>query len=286
MEIKLDSVTYYNELNKKVIDDVTYDFYAGTVYGIIGPSGSGKSYLGKIISGLLKLEYGNIIYDNLTINDINQKKYVNYIKRQVGFLHENSEEQFIASTVYEELYSVLKKYNYKISQIDNRIQDVLKIVGLSENYVSRDPFTLSTGEMRKLALAKVLIYNPKVIVLDEPWIGLDAYEQKQLIKLIRRLKKRVNKTIIIITNNLEFLIQIADNVIVLERGSILKSGNKIDVFKDTRFLKKNNIQAPNTVLFSDIVLQKKKIKIGYRDQINDLIKDIYRYAEWGCGKND
>lgn len=286
MEIKLENISYYNKYNKKVLDDITYDFYAGTIYGIIGPSGSGKSYLGKMIAGLLKLEYGEINYNELTINGNNQKNNIKYIKRNVGFVYENNEEYFTSSTVYQELFNVIKEYQYKIDKADDRIQDVLKMVGLDDSYVTRDPFTLSTGEVRKLALAKVLIYNPKVIVLDEPWIGLDSYEQKQLIKLIRMLKKRANKTIIIITNNLEFLIKIVDNIIVLESGSILKSGNKIDVFKDTRFLKKNQIQVPNTILFSDLVLKKKKIKIGYRDQINDLIKDIYRYAQWGCDKNE
>lgn len=286
MEIKLENISYYNKSDKRVLDDITYNFYASTIYGIIGPSGSGKSYLGKMISGLLKLEYGEISYDELTINSSNQKDNIKYIKRNVGFVYENNEEYFTSSTVYQELFNIIKQYQYKMDKADERIQDVLKMVGLDDRYVARDPLTLSTGEMRKLALAKVLIHNPKVIILDEPWIGLDSYEQKQLIKLIRMLKKRANKTIIIITNNLEFLIKIADNIIVLENGSILKSGNKIDVFKDTRFLKKNHILVPNTILFSDLVLKKKNIKIGYRDQINDLIKDIYRYAQWGCDKNE
>ncbi|MEG0826697.1 MAG: energy-coupling factor ABC transporter ATP-binding protein [Bacilli bacterium] len=163
--------------------------------------------------------------------------------------------------------------------IKKLISDTLKMVDLDESLLQRDPFTLSSGEKRKLAIASILIYNPKIILMDEPTIGLDYKSRENLIKIIRNLKTEYKKTIIIVSNDVDLIHKISDYIYILKEGNLLLSGNKYDVFKNTKLLRENNINIPKLIEFSDYVLINKRIKIGYRDEINDLIKDIYRYAK-------
>ena len=153
------------------------------------------------------------------------------------------------------------------------------MVGLDQSYLNKNPFKLSNGEKRKLALAEVLILNPKVILLDEPTIGLDSKSKNDILKLLRLLKNRYNKTIIIATHDIEFIHKIVDYIYVLDNKEIVMEGDKYSIFKQEKKLNKIGIRVPYTISFSNKVLESKKIKIGYRDDINDLIKDIYRYVK-------
>lgn len=278
MEIRLENVCYLDKTSS--LQDISENFIENNVYGIIGPSGSGKSTFGKLLAGELILHEGHIYYDNLLIDsDSNRDKYVE-VQKKVGYVSE--EQEFIMPTVYEELAQKIKKQHYRESELEKRIFDALKMVGLSCTFISRNPRTLSTGEQRKLSLAIALICNPKVVILDEPIFGMDPFEQKKLIRLVRMLKMRYHKIVIIISNDLDFMLPVVDQILVMEDGKVKMNQAKYQVLKATRKLKNMGIQVPRMIEFSDIVLKKKKIKIGYRDHMNDLIKDIYRYAEWGC----
>ena len=278
MEIRLEHVSSFDQISS--LQDISEEFSANKVYGIIGKSGSGKSHFGKILAGRQPLQQGQIYYDNLLIQPISNHEQYLEIQKKVGYVAEDLD--FIMVTVFEELAKKIKEQHYRESELEKRVFDALKMVGLSHTFIDRNPRTLSTGEQRKLALAKALICNPKVVVLDEPSFGFDPFEQKKLAKLIRMLKIRYHKIVIIISNDLDFMLPVVDHILVMEDGKVKMNQAKYQVLKATRKLKNMGIQVPKMIEFSDIVLKKKKIKMGYRDQMNDLIKDIYRYAEWGC----
>lgn len=283
MEIKFCNVGYiYNKnniLEKTVLESINLNFSKGKIYSIIGKSGSGKTTILELINGLLLPTSGQIKEDSFVLENNSRIKNINDLRVKVGLVFQFPEEQFFCKTVKKEIEFGMNCFNYKTSMIDKRISDALLMVGLNDSYLDRDPLSLSHGEMRLVAIASILAFNPRVIVLDEPTIGLDSVSKKNLIRLIKLLKNRYNKTIIIVSHDTDLLLKITDEVNILENGKIVLSGDKYEVFSNEKVMKKNNIKVPSLIEFSNLVKKKKSIKLGYRDEINDLIKDIYRHVK-------
>lgn len=273
--MEINNISYFYK-NKPIFNDLSLDFKMGKIYGIIGKNGSGKTTLLEILAALRKIDNGNIILNSYSINkdtNINLNKF----RLEIGFVSQNPEEEFLADTVYEELELELKFYNYPRTKIYKRIIDSLILVGLNETYINRKIKTLSKNESKKISLAKSLVLNPDILIIDDADIYFSNI--KEYYKLLRMLKRRYNKTVIISSNNLEFIHKIVDYIYVLDNGKISLEGNKYDVFTKEKELKKIGLKVPKIIEFENTVLNKKNIKIGYRDEVNDLIKDIYRYVK-------
>lgn len=278
MEIKFNHVSF-NYGDKEVLKDIDVTIKEGKITGIVGRSGSGKTTMIQLINGLLSPTSGSVKVGNFLLQANSKINNINDLRFEVGMVFQFPEEQFFHTTVEKEIGFGLDNFNYKKDKKKERISEALFMVGLNDSYLKRDPFSLSNGEKRKIAIASILIFNPKVIIFDEPTIGLDFESKKSFIKLIKLLKRRYNKTIIISSHDTDFLHALVDEVIVLNNGKIALVGDKYEVFKRERALRKYGVSTPKLIEFSNKVLEKKKIKIGYRDEINDLIKDIYRYVK-------
>ena len=281
MEVKFNDVYYvYNEktpISKMVLGNINATFKEGTINGIIGKSGSGKTTLIELINALIIPTKGKIEVGSNVISKTRKIKNVNNLRYKIGLVFQIPEEQFFCNTVKEEIEFGMKYFKKSVKSIEKHISDALLMVGLDDSYLNRNPFTLSSGEMRKVAIASILAFNPKVIILDEPTIGLDNQSKKNLIKIIKLLKTRYKKTIIIVSNDTDFLLRLVDHIILLDKGKIVYDGNKYEVFKQD--LEKFGLKRPKIIEFEQMVLEKKNIKIGYRDDINDLMKDVYRYVK-------
>ncbi len=281
MEVKFNHVFYvYNEktpLSKMVLGDINATFKEGKITSIMGKSGSGKTTLIELINALIIPTKGNIQVGSRVISRTRKIKNINNLRYKIGLVFQVPEEQFFCKTVKEEIEFGMKYFNKSVKSIQKHISDALIMMGLDDSYLNRNPFTLSSGEMRKVAIASVLAFNPKVIILDEPTIGLDNKSKENLIKIIKLLKNRYKKTIIVVSNDTDLLLKISDHVILLDKGKIVLEGNKYDVFKQD--IEKYSLKRPKIIEFEQLVLEKKGIKIGYRDDINDLMKDVYRYVK-------
>ena len=260
MEIVLEKVNFTNKVfNTQILEDINLNIKTGLITTIVGASGSGKTTLAEIIDLLVIPSSGNVKYNS---------------KNKVGLVFQNPEEQFFASTVEKEIEFGLNYLNKDIYKIKKKVQDALIMVNLNPNYLNRNPFSLSCGEKRKVAIASVLAFNPEIIILDEPTLGLDKKSKKSLIKIIKLLKNRYNKTIIVITKDTELAHIISDEVVVLNDGKIVLQGNKYEVF--TEDISKYGLKKPKIIEFEQLVYKEKNIKLLYRDDINDLMKDVYR----------
>ena len=153
------------------------------------------------------------------------------------------------------------------------------MLGLDNIQLDRNINTLSNSEKILLKLALVLSINPKILIIDSVLDYLDSYHKKQLIKIIKKLKRRYQKTIIIISNDIDTMHKVIDYVYILSKGQIVLEGNKYEVFSKVQELKKYKLKVPQIIALENLVYENKKIKLGYRDDINDLLKDIYRNIE-------
>ena len=281
MEVKFNHVFYvYKEktpLSKIVLSNINTTFKEGKITSIMGKSGSGKTTLIELINALIIPSKGNIQVGSRVISKTRKIKNVNNLRYKIGLVFQVPEEQFFCKTVKEEIEFGMKYFNKSVKSIQKHISDALIMMELDDSYLNRNPFTLSSGEMRKVAIASVLAFNPKVIILDEPTIGLDNKSKENLIKIIKLLKNRYKKTIIVVSNDTDLLLKISDHVILLDKGKIVLEGNKYDVFKQD--IEKYSLKRPKIIEFEQLVLEQKGIKIGYRDDINDLMKDVYRYVK-------
>ncbi|MCI8545034.1 MAG: ATP-binding cassette domain-containing protein [Bacilli bacterium] len=281
MEIKYDSVYYSkNEntsLEKLILEDINLELKEGKINGIIGKCGSGKTTFLELMNVLLLPTLGSIQIGNYQMEKNCKIKDVNNLRVELGYVFGNPKHQFFLPTVREEIAFGMKQFSYKLDKIDSRISDSLKMVGLDDSYLERDPIKLSNGEMRKVAIASVLAFNPNILIFDEPTLGLDSISEKSFLKMLKLLKNKYHKTIVIVTHDVNMIHKIADYLFVFYEGKKVLEGTKYEVF-ESELLEQYEVVRPMIMEFSYQVLKKKGIKLGYRDDVNDLIKDIYRHV--------
>lgn len=251
MEIKLKNVNYNN-----LINNITYSFENEKITAIIGTSGSGKTVLSYLITGILEPTSGEI-----------------KVSDEIGYLFQNSEDQLFNNLVSEEISFGLANKKYDIKK---RVFDSLRMVGLTRDYYDRKIASLSDSEKVKVALASILSMNPKILILDEPTIYLDNRSILFLIRLIKKLKKDYHKTIIVISNDINFVYEIADNILLLNKGKIILKCPKDEITDNILKIKKGGMEIPKILEFILLVKKKKNIELTPTNDIKELMKDIYR----------
>ena len=262
MEITFDNMKIDTLFNCNLkFNDFLFNIDDKKITFIVGKSGSGKSRLLSFIEN----------------NAIEEGKIIKADVKKIGILRQNPKDFFFCNTIYQEILFALKKKRIRCDY-DKKIINSLKMVGLDRSYLNRSPFEISKGEQKKVSLAMVLACNPKLLILDEPFIDLDYASQNKMIKLFRMMKLKYGKTIIIATNNMDVALELADEIIGLKDGKIFFKGDKFDFFTDCQLLEKANLVEPKLIKFTNFVKDTKGINLEYRDDINDLMKDIYRFV--------
>ncbi len=174
------------------------------------------------------------------------------------------------NTVKEELLATKRSVKKTI--------DALKMVGLNKEILNCSFAEISASEQTKVLTAKALLTRSNTIILNDPTNKIDSFSKEKLSKLIKLMKLRYGKSIIIFSDDTDFLHKVVDYVIIMNDGNILLQGSKYEVFAAEEILNKYYIKIPKIMAFSKIVKAKKKINIGFRDDTSDLMKDIYRFA--------
>lgn len=265
-----------SNINYKILKNINMCFFNGYITSVIGSNGSGKTLLAEIIATIRKPDSGNLLIDSSSI-DLNSN-LIDYqkIRFDIGIVLQNIDAQLFQSTVFEHIAFQLDAYNYKKNE--KRIIDSLTMVGLDETFLNKKIKTLSNGEKFLVALAGILSYNPKVIILDDPTSFLDHKRTLMILKLLKTIKVKYKKTIVIFSNDVDFVYEISDYVYVLNKGKLVLHGDKYKLFNDKR-IEKYNIELPDIVKLTQEFRSKSRCNIPNRDNIDDLIKDIYFYVE-------
>ncbi len=182
---------------------------------IMGQNGAGKTTLIKHFNGLLKPTKGNVLVDCSNTRDLSVAK----LARKVGFVFQNPDNQLFCETVEEEVAFALKNFGFEKSKLEGRVTWALNLLGLME-YRKTSPFMLSGGERKRVALASVLAWNPKYLVMDEPTIGQD-YEQKEKLRQFIVQLNAQGKAVVVVTHDVEFVAECTPRVILMANGKIV-----------------------------------------------------------------
>lgn len=267
MEIIFKDVTYSGILKK--INLVLKD---GEVTSIVGKNGSGKTaFLDLIFNYNLKKE-GNIIIDNIDINSKTTKKNLQKTKSNIIYLKQDFSNQLYCLSILDDIKQNLTNIDYE------KLNELLKMFNLSSDILKKNYLEISEGEKKKILLIIIFMSKNKIILLDDPTNDLDQKGISTLIKLLKK-EKRSGKIIIISSADHEFILNIADKIILIDNKKMIEINNKYDFFTNEKLLNKCRMFMPKVLEFRETVLKIKNKKLLYRDNINDLIKDIYRYVK-------
>ncbi len=245
------------------IRDVCLKIEKGELVGIIGHTGSGKSTLIQHFNGLLKGSSGVVLLDGKDIWE--DKKNIRDVRFRVGICFQYPEYQLFEETVYKDIAFGPRNMKLPEEEIDKRIKEVIRFVGLDESYLEKSPFDLSGGEKRRVAIAGVMAMEPQVLILDEPCAGLDPKGRETILSLIRNYQKNTGSTVLVVSHSMEDISKIATKVLVMNESKLAYYDTVDGVFSHAEELRSMGLNIPQlTQLF--LKLKEK----GY-----DVRTDIY-----------
>ena len=263
----------YDKNAPYVLKDVSFSVDKNDFIALIGRSGSGKSTLINHLNGLIKADSGEIIYNEKNIYD---KDFdLTGLRFKCGLVFQYPEYQLFAETVIEDvMFGAIKKGMTRDMAYEKALS-ALKYLNI-DSLKNEVPFNLSGGEKRKAAFAGVFVMDPDIFIFDEPDAGLDSMSKRHFYEMLVDLNKNKDKTIIVITHNLDDVIEYANKAILIDHGSILKTGTPVDVLSDDAIMKKCELVKPYSIEIYNY-LNERNIKID-RSKLNydNLVKELYR----------
>ena len=239
---------------------------------ILGPNGCGKTTLLFHILGLLEPQEGEV-----SVLGVNPAREFQKIRERVGVLMQNVEEQIIAPTVWDDVSYSPRSYGYGDAEVERRVNAALEKVGIA-HLRHKVCHHLSGGEKRKVALAGALVLSPELLVLDEPFEGLDPSSRSDLVALLNRLHAEQGVTLVIATHDVNVVPSMADQVYVLLRGGeIVAQGAPREVFRDPEMLRRSNIEPPVLAeLFQRLEAQ--GVALGRPLTVEEAAKSLLEWA--------
>ena len=296
MKIKVLDITHTFQSNIvekfDAISNVKFNINENEYIGIIGPTGSGKTTLIEHLNGLLIPTKGSVEFD-YSITKYNKKtksekvinktkikkktwkkiKNINEIRRLVGIVFQFSEYQLFEETVEKDI--IFGPINMGISK-----EEALKIakesivkVGLDVSFLNKNPFELSGGQKRRVAIAGILSMKPKILIFDEPTAGLDPEGSYEILKLFDQLSQE-GTTIIIVTHDLDHVLEHTKRTIFIRKGKIIKDGPTLDILSDEKLLIENKMSIPKIINLTNRINKKYQMNIPYCTNVDQFTKII------------
>ena len=215
----------------------------GEIVGIIGPSGAGKSTLLQHLNGLIIPQQGSIYIDGRSvIDEWNQKD----LKRFVGLLFQDPEDQIFEKFVGDEIAFAPLNFGFSIDDVRKRLKDLLEYFGYDYSFKDRFTYKLSGGEKRIVAFMSIVIYDPRVLVLDEPTASLDSENREKLIKLLEDWVSG-ERAVVLVSHDMEEILRLCNRVYILNSGRVISEGPTEDLLFDETLLEENGLDVPEIV---------------------------------------
>lgn len=269
--LKTENLTYIygagTPFEKTAVDNVSLEIEKGTVTGVIGHTGSGKSTLVQHFNGLLRPTSGKIFFDGQDI--WKNKKAMPGIRFKIGLVFQYPEYQMFEETVYKDIAFGPKNMKLQNEEIKERVIETAKLLKIPSDMLNSSPFELSGGQKRRVAIAGVMAMKPEVLVLDEPAAGLDPAGRNDIFELIRSYNENTGCTVIIVSHSMEDMAKYAEKIIVMNKAKLYCHDYTEKVFSYADEIAKMGLDVPQiTRVFSQlekdgICFDKKVYTVGY-----------------------
>lgn len=220
--IRTENLTYtYSQgtpFEKTAVKDVNIEIEEGELVGIIGHTGSGKSTLIQHLNGLIKPTSGKIFIDGVDIHDKDIK--LRDVRFKVGLVFQYPEYQIFEETVYKDIAFGPTNMGLDDGEIDKRVRETAKLVGIDDSLLNKSPFELSGGQKRRVAIAGVMAMRPKVLILDEPTAGLDPRGREMILGQIKHYHEETGSTVLLVSHSMEDVARFAQKILVMNKGEV------------------------------------------------------------------
>ncbi|MFY4777192.1 energy-coupling factor ABC transporter ATP-binding protein [Metabacillus sp. RGM 3146] len=259
--------------------DVNLAIEEGSYTAVIGHTGSGKSTFLQHLNGLLKPTKGSITIGDKEIKAGVKQKNLKSLRKKVGIVFQFPEHQLFEETVEKDIAFGPKNFGSSEDEAIQKAHLAIEKVGLPAHLLTRSPFELSGGQMRRVAIAGVLAMEPEILVLDEPTAGLDPHGRKEIMDMFYRLHKEQNMTTILVTHSMEDAARYADEIVVMEKGTIRLKGRPEEVFAESETLSSIGLDLPETIKFQRMLAEKFGLPLHEMpltaEGTVDLVKRLY-----------
>lgn len=260
------------------LKNINLEINEGEIVGIIGETGSGKSTLIQHFNALLKVQNKKKSKVEICGLDASVKKNLKEIRKTVGVCFQYPEHQLFEDTVEKDISYGPKNLGANKEEIPGLVYRAMRMLDLDESFNGRNPFQLSGGEKRRVAIAGIIVMQPKILILDEPMAGLDPIGKIELKKLIKRLHTEVSPTIVIVSHDMDDIAEIADRVLILSKGEIVVDKPVREAFNNEELIKGLHLDLPSARKIANKLIAK-GVKI--RNDVltmKELEEEILRYA--------
>lgn len=301
MKIKLINVTHTfnaNIIEKfDAVSNANLTINQGEYIGIVGPTGSGKTTLIEHLNGLLIPTKGSLEFQ-YKVNVFNKKlnqdvavdkvkvikkswkriKNINEIRKLVGIVFQFSEYQLFEETIEKDIIFGPINMGFSKEEAKKIAKEMIVKVGLDESFLSKNPFELSGGQKRRVAIAGILSMKPSVLIFDEPTAGLDPEGSIEILNLFDKLSSE-GTTIVIVTHDLDHVLEHTKRTIFIREGKIIKDGETLSILSDEEFLKNNKMEVPKIISLVNKINSKYNMRIPYFRTIESFVYEINRMKE-------
>ena len=282
MSITVENLTYtYSKglpNETRALEDVSFQLEPGEFAAVIGHTGSGKSTLMQQLNGLLRPDSGKITMGEVCITDPSTK--MTEVRRKVGLVFQYPEYQLFEETVAKDVAFGPKQVGMTGEKLDRVVEESIRLTGLDyEEVKERSPFELSGGQKRRVAIAGVLAMKPEILILDEPTAGLDPSAHRDVLELIRRIHRKERMTILLVSHNMGDIAELADRVLVMNRGKLVMNGTPAEVFSRGEPLWEMGLGLPPATEFMERLKDRMPGIDTAQLSIEDAAKEICRYLK-------
>ncbi|MDR3214696.1 MAG: energy-coupling factor transporter ATPase [Bacilli bacterium] len=278
MAIKIENVFYtyapQSVFEYKALKGIDLKINNNSFTAIIGQTGSGKSTLIQHLNAILLPEAGTLEINDFKITNKDKKTSYKNLRKEVGLVFQFSEYQLFEETILKDV--MFGPLNFDVDE--KRAQELaikyLKLVNIDESLFDKSPFDLSGGQKRRVAIAGILAIQPDIIVLDEPTAGLDPQGAQEMMEVFLELKEQHHKTLILVSHDMDFVYEYAQNIVLLNEGRIVLNEDKVNFFNN-KDISKYGIEKPQLLnLYEGLFNKQAKMYLSYDKMINLIVEEF------------